>query len=48
MGYLNLMFNEDKIRITATGIHRNWKMRMGMRSKRFTTRWDELAVAKAG
>lgn len=39
---INFSQRDDVIKYAATGLKRNWKMRQEMRSKRFTTRWDEL------
>jgi DNA polymerase V len=39
---INFGMNEDAIKFIATGLKRNWKMRQELRSKRYTTRWNEL------
>ncbi len=39
---INFSMRDDMIKFAASGLTRNWKMRQEMRSKRFTTRWDEL------
>lgn len=39
---INFSQREDIIKYAATGLKRNWKMRQELRSKRFTTRWNEL------
>jgi DNA polymerase V len=33
---------DDIVKYVASGLQRNWKMRQEMRSKKLTTRWDEL------
>jgi DNA polymerase V len=44
---LNARFGSDTVRYAAAGIEQPWKMRPARRSDRFTTRWQELPVAKA-
>lgn len=39
---INCSMRDDAIKYAATGLKRNWKMRQELRSKRYTTRWDEL------
>ena len=39
---VNFAMRDDIVKFAATGITRNWKMRMELRSPRYTTRWDEL------
>jgi DNA polymerase V len=39
---INFSQRDDVIKYAASGLTRNWKMRQELRSKRFTTRWDEL------
>lgn len=39
---VNFALRDDVIKFAASGTKRNWKMRMEMRSPRYTTRWDEL------
>ena len=39
---INFSMRDDMVKFAASGLSRNWKMRHEMRSKRFTTRWDEL------
>jgi hypothetical protein len=43
---INFSMRDDMVKFAATGLSRNWKMRQEMRSKRFTTRWDELYQIK--
>lgn len=39
---VNFAMRNDVIKFAASGTTRNWKMRMEMRSPRYTSRWDEL------
>jgi DNA polymerase V len=39
---INFSMRDDMVKFAASGLTRNWKMRQEMRSKRFTTRWDEV------
>lgn len=39
---INFSHRDDIVKYVASGLKRNWKMRQEMRSKRYTTRWDEL------
>ncbi len=39
---VNFAMRDDIIKFAASGTKRNWKMRMEMRSPRYTTRWHEL------
>jgi DNA polymerase V len=39
---INFSQRDDAVKYVASGLKRNWKMRQELRSKRFTTRWDEL------
>lgn len=39
---VNFSMRDDIIKFATSGTKRNWKMRMEMRSPRYTTRWDEL------
>lgn len=43
---INFSHRDDMIKYLASGLTRNWKMRQALRSKRFTTRWDELYEIK--
>lgn len=42
MDNINFSMRDDVLKYAATGLKRNWKMRQEHRSKRYTTRWDEL------
>ncbi len=46
MDNINFSHRDDIVKYVATGLTRNWKMRQELRSKRFTTRWDELFEIK--
>jgi DNA polymerase V len=39
---INFSMRDDVVKYLATGLKRNWKMRQQLRSKRYTTRWNEL------
>ena len=39
---LNVSMGDGIIKFAASGLRRDWKMRQEMRSKRATTKWDEL------
>jgi DNA polymerase V len=39
---INFSMRDDIVKYVASGLQRNWKMRQEMRSKKLTTRWDEL------
>jgi len=43
---INFSHRDDMVKYLASGLKRNWKMRQELRSKRFTTRWDELYEIK--
>jgi len=43
---INFSHRDDMVKYVATGLARNWKMRQALRSKRFTSRWDELFEIK--
>lgn len=43
---INFSQRNDVVKYVATGLARNWKMRQQLRSKRFTSRWDELYEIK--
>ena len=42
MDNINVSIRGDAVKYVASGLNRNWKMRQEMRSKRYTTRWEEL------
>lgn len=44
---LNHRLGRHAIRYGSMGVHAKWAMRQENRSPKFTTRWDELPVAKA-
>ena len=39
---INFSMRDDVIKFATSGTKKNWKMRQEMRSKRHTTRWEEL------
>lgn len=43
---INFSMRDDVLKFAASGTKRDWKMRMEMRSPRYTTRWDELYKVK--
>jgi DNA polymerase V len=43
---VNFSMRNDIIKFASSGTKRDWKMRQELRSKRFTTRWDELFEVK--
>ncbi len=43
---VNFSMRDDVIKFAASGTKRDWKMRVEMRSPRYTTRWDEMFVVK--
>lgn len=42
MDNINFSMRDDAVKYVATGLTRDWKMRSELRSKRHTTRWEEL------
>ncbi len=46
MDNINFSMRDDILKFAASGTKRNWKMRVEMRSPRYTTRWDELYKVK--
>ena len=44
---INARFGKNTLFYGATGIHPRWQMRCDHRSRRYTTRWDELAIVHA-
>lgn len=43
---VNFSMRDDVLKFAASGTTRDWKMRQELRSKRHTTRWDELMEVK--
>lgn len=43
---VNFAMRDDIVKFAATGTTRDWKMRMELRSPRYTTRWEELFDVK--
>jgi DNA polymerase V len=46
MDAINAEFGRDTVKTGANGTEKRWAMRSENRSPRFTTRWDELPIAK--
>ena len=46
MDAINAEFGRDTVRTGANGTDKRWAMRSENRSPRFTTRWDELPIAR--
>jgi DNA polymerase V len=42
MDNINFSMRDDVLKFAASGTSRDWKMRQELRSKRYTTRWEEL------
>jgi len=43
---INLELGTDTIQYAAEGINKPWRMRQAKRTKRFTTKWDEIPLVK--
>lgn len=43
---INFSMRNDILKFASSGTKRDWKMRQELRSKRFTTRWEELIEIK--
>ncbi len=43
---MNAAYRGDILKFGTTGTQKNWKMRSEKRSKRYTTRWDELCTVR--
>jgi len=43
---VNFSMRDDVLKFAASGTDRNWKMRQELRSRRYTSRWDELYEIK--
>lgn len=46
MDRINRDYGRDTIRLAGAGLARRWAMRQAHRSPRYTTRWDELPIAR--
>lgn len=44
---INRRMGSGTVRLLGEGIHKEWAMKRGNLSRRYTTEWDELAVARA-
>ncbi|CAN1209059.1 hypothetical protein TUMEXPCC7403_02470 [Tumidithrix helvetica PCC 7403] len=47
MDSLNARFGTGAIKFASEGLQKPWAMKRDMRSPRYTSRWDELPIAKA-
>jgi len=43
---INFSKRDDVLKLAASGTKRDWKMRMELRSPRYTSRWDEIFQVK--
>lgn len=43
---INFSMRDDSVKFGASGLNKEWKMRQELRSKRHTTRWEELKGVK--
>ena len=43
---MNAAYRNDILKFGTTGTQKNWKMRSERRSKRYTTRWEELCLVR--
>lgn len=43
---INFSMRDDSVKFGASGLNKDWKMRQELRSKRHTTRWEELKGVK--
>ncbi|MDD5612766.1 MAG: Y-family DNA polymerase, partial [Gallionella sp.] len=43
---INRRMGSGTVRLLGEGVHKGWAMKRGHMSQRFTTEWDELAVAR--
>ena len=46
MDNINFSMRDDILKFAASGTHKNWKMRQELRSRRYTTRWEEMFEVK--
>ncbi|HTN05275.1 Y-family DNA polymerase [Agriterribacter sp.] len=46
MDNINFSMRDDILKFAAAGTHKNWKMRQELRSRRYTTRWEEMFEVK--
>ena len=42
MDNVNFALRDDMVKFAASGTKRDWKMRVEMRSPRYTSRWEEM------
>ena len=43
---INRRMGSGTMQLLGEGVSKNWSMRRGNMSQRYTTEWDELAVAR--
>jgi DNA polymerase V len=43
---MNAAYRNDVLKFGTSSTQKNWKMRSEKRSKRYTTRWDELCSVR--
>jgi DNA polymerase V len=43
---MNAAYRDDILKFGTSGTQKNWKMRSERRSKRYTTRWEELCLVR--
>ena len=46
MDNINFSMRDDILKFAVSGTHKNWKMRQELRSRRYTTRWEEMFEVK--
>ncbi|MCX6834752.1 MAG: DUF4113 domain-containing protein, partial [candidate division Zixibacteria bacterium] len=46
--YINADFGSGTVKPLACGIHPHWAMKRNFNSPHYTTKWDELPVARIG
>ena len=47
LDFLNEKYGHGSIRIASSGIHQPWQMKRDFKSPHYTTRWNDIPVAKA-
>ena len=43
---INRRMGSGTVQLLGEGVRKNWSMRRGNMSQRYTTEWDELAVVR--
>ena len=46
MDRINRHYGRETVMLAGAGLHKRWTMRQAHRSPRYTTRWDELPIAR--